>query len=193
MKYFVFLFSILLVLGGCSGKNGESSPTTANGAGPAAANSNPAEANTVAATNSNPPAGMQPYNGMQNLDRNAFNATNDNRKVIKYEPKKDELPFGTRIAPDDSTMTTSSRGRDFVETRTFRSDPLLARVEKIMDGKTTHYKVYLKNGKMFEAPAEKMENMPALSPANILEAIGMRPNPPADPATTRDAKKDQKQ
>lgn len=191
MKYFVFIISIFIVLSGCSAKT-ENTSTTANGPQPSAPSSNSADANTVAATNTNPPAALQPYNGMQNLDPNAFNATNDNRKVIKYEPKKDELPFGTRIAPDDSTLSTGSRGKEFVETRVFRSHPELAKVEKIMDGKTTRYKVYLKNGKVVEAPAEKLENMAALAPANILEAIGIQPKPQIEQSTTRDAKKDQK-
>jgi hypothetical protein len=192
MKYCVFLISILIVLSGCSAKT-ENTATTANGGNPSGPGSNPANANTVAATNANPPAEMQLYNGARNIDQNAFNATNDNRRVIKYEPKKDELPLGTRIAPDDSTLTTVSRGKDFVETRTFRSHPTLAKVEKIMDGKTTKYKVYLKNGKVVEAPSEKLENMPALSPENILDAIGMLPKPQPDQSTTREAKKDQKQ
>lgn len=189
MKYFVFIISILVVFSGCASNGGETNAVT-NGANPAAPNTNPANANAAAATNSNPP-GMQPYNG--NINPNAFNATNDNLKVIKYEPKKDELPYGSRAAPDDSVISSGSRGTDFIETRTFKNHAVLAKVEKIMDGKTEKYKVYLKNGKVVDAPADKMKNMQSLAPANILEAIGMSPTPQTNPSTKPEEKKDQKQ
>ncbi len=187
MKYFVFIISILVVFSGCS--SSVETNTVTNGANPAAPNSNPANANITAATNADP-TGMQPYSG--NINPNAFNATNSNLKVIKYEPKKDELPYGSRIAPDDSVITSSSRGKDFIETRTFRSHEVLAKVEKIMDGKTEKYKVYLKNGKVVDAPSDKMNNMQALAPNNILDAIGMLPKPQATAPTQTEEKKNQK-
>jgi hypothetical protein len=173
VKHYLIFTAVLIVLSGCS-----SNPETnqaANGANPAT-NSNPANANSLAATNSNPP-GAQPYNGVQNLKPSAFNATNDNLKVIPVQPKKDEMPYGSRTAPDDSIISSGSRGRDFVETRTFKSHTVLDKVEKIMDGKTTKYKVYLKSGKVFDAPAEKMTNFAVTSPEGILDAIGMLPKP----------------
>jgi hypothetical protein len=184
VKYCLLLTAILIVLSGCSSKT--ETNQTVNGANPAA-NSNPANANSVAGTNSNP-LGAQPYNGVQNLNPGAFNATNDNLKVIPVQPKKDEMPYGSRTAPDDSIISSGSRGRDFVETRTFKSHAVLDKVEKIMDGKTTKYKVYLKSGKVFDAPAEKMSNFAATSPEGILDAIGMMPKP----QTSTEGKKDQK-
>lgn len=188
MKYFVFIIAILVVFSGCSSSVETNQTTT--GANATAPNTNPANANAVAATNSNP-TGMQPYNG--NINPNAFNATNDNLKVIKYEPKKDELPYGSRTAPDDSVISSGSRGTDFIETRTFRSHALLAKVEKIMDGKTEKYKIYLKNGKVVDAPADKMNNMQSMAPENILDAIGLLPKPQTNPQTKPEEKKDQKQ
>ena len=187
MKYFVFIMAILVAFSGCS-SSVETNQTT-NGANPTAPNSNPANTNSTAAINSNP-SGMQPYSG--NINPNAFNATNSNLKVVKYEPKKDELPYGSRLAPDDSVLTSASRGMDFVETRTFKNDPVLAKVEKIMDGKTTKYKVFLKSGKVVDAPADKMNNYTALAPANILDAIGMQPKPQTNAPTQTEEKKDQK-
>jgi len=188
MKYFVFIISILIVFSGCS--TSVETNAVSKGGNPSAPNSNPANANSMAATNANP-TGMLPYSG--NINPNAFNATNDNLKVIKYEPKKDEMPYGSRIAPDDSVITSGSRGKDFIETRTFKSHAVLAKVEKIMDGKNEKYKVYLKNGKVFDAPTDKMNNMQALAPDNILDAIGMLPKPQATPPTKTEEKKDQKQ
>jgi hypothetical protein len=191
MKYIVFIFTISTLFSGCSPKT-ETGATT-NGANPpaAAANSNPANT-SLAATNSNPP-GMQAYNGIQNVNPNAFNTSNDNLKVIKYQPKKDELPYGSRTAPDDSIITSNSRGTDFLETRTFRSNPVLDKVEKIMDGKTTKYKVYLKSGKVVAGPADKLANMESIAPENILEAIGMAPKPQTSAPVKTDEKKEQKQ
>jgi hypothetical protein len=188
MKYFVFIISILVAFSGSCSSSVETNQT-ANGANATAPNTNPANANLAAATNSNPP-GMQPYSG--NINPNAFNQANDNLKVIKYEPKKDELPYGSRVAPDDSIITSGSRGTDFVETRTFKNHAVLAKVEKIMDGKTEKYKVYLKNGKVFDAPGDKMKNMQSLAPENILDAIGMLPKPQTNQPTKPEEKKDQK-
>jgi hypothetical protein len=185
VKYCLLITAILVIFSGCS-SNTETN-RSANGANPAPANSNPANANGIAATNSYPP-GMQPYNGAQNLNPAAFNATNDNLKVIPVKPKKDDMPYGSRSAPDDSVISSGSRGKDFVETRTFKNHAVLDKVEKIMDGKTTKYKVFLKSGKVVDAPAEKLTNFAVTSPEGILDAIGMMPKP--QPST--EVKKDQK-
>jgi hypothetical protein len=186
MKYSVLIFTVLIVFSGCS------SNTETNAINGIGANSSAPNSNSVAATNSNPP-GMQPYNGAQNLNPNAFNAKSDNLKVIPYQPKKDELPYGSRTAPDDSIISSGSRGKDFLETRTFKSNPTIVKVEKIMDGKTTKYKVYLKNGKVLDAPVEKMTDFSAMAPDNILDAIGMPPKPPTNLQPNPEQKKDQKQ
>jgi hypothetical protein len=188
MKYFVFIIAILAFLNGCS-SGGNS---TINGANVTVANSNSVNANSVAATNSIP-SEMKPYNGVQNLNPNAFNASSDNLKVIEVKPSKDQNPVGSRIAPDDSTITSGSRGKDFFEARTFNSNPVLAKVEKIMDGKTTKYKVYLKNGKVLDAPADKMNNYVALSPQDILDIVGQLPKPVTNLQSNTEQKKDQKQ
>ena len=188
MKYCFLIIAILCVFSACS-SNTNQNPNSAKGA---AVNSNAANANSLAATNSNPP-GMQPYGGVQNLNPNAFNATNDNLKVIPIQKKVGELPYGSRNAPDDSVITTASRGREFIETRSFKNHAVLNKVEKILDGDTTKYKVYLKSGKVLDAPAEKMTNFTAMAPVNILSAAGIEPKTPANPQTEAVKKKDQNQ
>lgn len=190
MKYYLLIVVILVFSGGCSS---DPAANQSNSGANRAADSNSANANAVAATNSNPVNAMQPYNGVQNLNPNAFNATSDNLKVVPYQPKKDELPYGTRNAPDDSVISSGSRGRDFLETRTFRSHPTLSKVEKIMDGKTDKYKVYLKSGKVVDAPAEKMSNYAAMAPESILAAIGMLPQQQSNSQTKPEEKKESKQ
>lgn len=179
MKNFVFIVTTAIFLSGCSSTPPVNSPGNAN--------TNQVNANTVTTINTNQQE-MTPYNGVQNLNPNAFNATNNNLKVVPYQPKKGELPYGSRAAPDDSVISSGSRGKEFLETRTFRSHDVLDKVEKIMDGKTVKYKVYLKNGKVVDAPAEQMNNFAAMAPVNILEVIGIKPKP--QPAT--EEKKDQK-
>ncbi|MBS1796523.1 MAG: hypothetical protein JSS81_22005 [Acidobacteria bacterium] len=174
MKYFAFIVILLVVLSGCSSKT-ETNSAAPNAAGPGSGpNAADPNANSAAATNS-APGGMQPYNGSSNFNPAAFNAPHDNLKVVNAQPKKDELPYGSRLAPDDSIISSGSRGQDFFEMRTFKNHPTIAKVEKLMDGKTTKYKVYLKNGKVVDAPADKMENFAAMAPQNILDAIGMLP------------------
>jgi PBP1b-binding outer membrane lipoprotein LpoB len=185
VKNLVFIIAILVFFNGCS------SSEQTNGANPNAPNS--ANANSAAAINANPPGAMQPYNGVQNLSPNAFNATNDNLKVIPVKPNNNQSSLMTRSAPDDSTVTSGSRGLLFFEARTFNNHPVLAKVEKIMDGKTSKYKVYLKNGKTLDAPAEKMENYLTLAPENILDAVGMLPKPQTNSQVKPVEKKDPKQ
>jgi hypothetical protein len=180
------------VFSGCS-SNPAVNSTTSNVAADPAVNSNQSNTNTVAATNSNPNGGMVPYGGVQNINSNVFNATNDNLKVIPYQPKKDELPSGSRNAPDDSIISSGSRGKEFLETRTFKNHPVLAKVEKSMDGKITKYKVFLKNGKVFDAPADKMGNFTVTSPDTILAEIGILPKPQTNPPTKTEGKEAQKQ
>ena len=188
MKYCFLIIAVLFVSSACS-SNPNQSPNSSNAA---PINSSAANANSMAATNSNPPA-VQPYNGAQNLNPNAFNATNDNLKVMPVQKKEGELPYGSRNAPDDSVISTASRGKDFVETRTFKNHAVLSKVEKIMDGSTTKFKVYLKNGKVLDAPAEKMTNYASMAPESILIAAGIEPKPPANPPTVQPEKKDQNQ
>ena len=70
-----------------------------------------------------------------------------------------------RIAPDDSIFfDVQPRQGYFFETRTFKSHPVLAKVEKIMDGKTTKYKVYLKNGKVRRSAGGKVGKYAAAVP-----------------------------
>ncbi len=190
MKYYFLIIAILVFSSGCASNPAVNQKT---GGANSAANSDPANANIVAATNSNPATQMQPYNGVQNINPNAFNATSDNLMVIPYQPKPGEMPYGSRTAPDDSIVSSGSRGRDFVETRTFRNHPILSKVEKIMDGKTTKYKVYLKSGKTVDAPADKMINYTAMAPTSILDAIGMVPKPQTNTQTKPEEKEAQKQ
>ena len=141
---------------------------------PAAAAPN---ANRAAMTN----GGQMPYEGIEKVDPNAFNAANDNLKVIPTDANKNRLSVGERSGPDDSVISvTMNQKGEPVETRTFKSHPLIAKVEKVTIGKDPHYKIYLRDGRVLPAPADKMENFSVLAPENVLDAVGLLPKPAAD-------------
>ena len=188
MKYFVFTIAVIAVLSGCSSNDTvniakNNSNTTAPISVPAA------NSNTLTAANENS-SQMQPYGGMQNVNASNFNAPNSTIVVTPKPAQKDQLPVGARVAGDGSIINSGSRGKDFYEARTFNNHPVLAKVEKIMDGKTTKYKVYLKNGKVLDAPAEKMGNFESVSPENLLEIVGMSPKSAANSTTENEQKKE---
>jgi hypothetical protein len=119
---------------------------------------------------------MIPYKGMQNVDPNIFNQTTLNVKQVN-RPVNTNQSLTQRIAPDDSVFSASMNKNGMpVETRTFNSHPILAKVEKQFLGKEVKYKVYLRNGKVLEGPADKLENYRVMGPGNILEAVGIDPN-----------------
>ncbi len=188
MKYFVFIITVLAVLNGCS--SNEPANVSKNNTNTTAPVSVPMlNSNTVAANNENS-SQMQPYSGMQNVNANNFNAPNSTIVVTPKPAQKDQLPVGARVAGDGSIINSGSRGKDFYEARTFNNHPVLAKVEKIMDGKTTKYKVYLKNGKVLDAPAEKMMNFESVSPENLLEIVGMSPKSAVNAPLENEQKKE---
>lgn len=191
MKYFVFIIAIIAVLSGCS--SNEATNTTKNNANTTSPVLSPANVSNSTATANVNSSEMQPYGGMQNVNANNINASNSPIVFTPKQSQKDQLPVGARIAPDGSVINSGSRGKDFYEARTFNNHPVLAKVEKIMDGKTTKYKIYLKNGKVLDAPAEKMGNFESVSPENLLEIVGMSPktslNQPADSEQKKEIEK----
>jgi hypothetical protein len=76
-------------------------------------------------------------------------------------------------APDNSEMLTVLNEKGVIETRTFKGNPLLAKVERTTVGRNVQLKVYLKNGKVIAVPAEKIGNFPTDSAQQILQAAGL--------------------
>lgn len=77
----------------------------------------------------------------------------------------------TNPAPDNSEVSISL-GQFPIETRTFKSHPQLAKVERIQDvaNKKNIIKVYLKNGEVKELPETTMPNPMAAPAAEIVKA-----------------------
>ena len=134
-------------------------------------------ANSVTASNSGQ---IQPvYNGEMKEVGDGFSVpANADVTIVNTNQAKDTMR--EKPAPDDSTFSAEMNGKGQpVETRTFRSHSVLAKIEKItLSPRDYIFKIYLKNGKVVESKSEKLKDFRVISPLNILDAIGMLPPPP---------------
>jgi len=81
-------------------------------------------------------------------------------------------------APDNSEISSTMKNNVPTEVRTFKSNPVLAKMERIfVDVKNPQIKVYLKNGKVLNVPPGKISNSTIVSADEILAAVGMAPKP----------------
>jgi hypothetical protein len=162
------------LLGGCSGNSGgnNSNAPTANGNA-----ANQPDAATV--SNSNP--ALIPYPGTENTNGNPANSdvkvTNINPQQLK--PANPPMP-----AADNSEIFIALNEKGAVETRIFKSNPLLAKIEKSTVGRNVQLKVYLKNGKVIPVAAEKIGNFTNDSAEQILQAAGVVAPKPVQNAQT---------
>lgn len=113
------------------------------------------------------------------------------------QAKLDKLKSGTggpipagaaplkREAPDNSqywsTLTDVA-----VETRQFRDNAQIGKVEKINDGTRSTIKIYLRNGKLVELPGERVADISRESVTTFITLAGLKPPaapqpPPAGP------------
>jgi hypothetical protein len=112
-----------------------------------------------------------PTGSLTNMDANI----GKRRKVFDSvsAPEGNSPPQQLPAAFDSTIATTMNKQNQFLETRTFKSDPLLKKVERVQEAKTM--KVYLKNGKVLDMPYEKNDLFVTASPQDILAAVGIKP------------------
>ncbi|MEO8073836.1 MAG: hypothetical protein ABI891_01265 [Acidobacteriota bacterium] len=81
-------------------------------------------------------------------------------------------------APDNSVISTSMNKQGApIETRTFKDNPMLIKVERVYtDLKNPTVTVYLKNGKTYDLPKEKIDDIFNVSANDILNAVGVAPS-----------------
>lgn len=129
-------------------------------------NSNPI-ANVAPST---PPATNSAVPGIPNAPANFNMSKTDMTKNAKVQNI-------VVAAPDNSEITTSL-GQFPVETRTFKSHPQLAKIEKIQDvaNNKTIVKIYLRNGQVKEVP-ENITIEPLSAPAAFIMQVAQ--NAPA--------------
>jgi hypothetical protein len=133
---------------------------------------------------------------VQNLDPNMINApsnsnlTNQNQRPIVNGPMMPNAKASEVARPYNSAMSTSmDKQGKFVETRTFKDDPQILKVERKQELKKV--KLYLKSGKVVDLPYDKVGNIFVDgSPADLLQLAGIKPPAtPAPPTTDAPTKK----
>ena len=154
---------------GCSSAPSENSD--------ALANTNANTAVVVSTNNSDPTANANLTSSVQNNSATGNlnipgipNVPGTNKPISKEDPTRSpKIQAVSRPAPDSSEITTAL-GQDLVETRTFKNNAQIAKIEVIGTTKKT-VKVYLRNGQVRELPEGKVGDPLSESASNILKAL----------------------
>jgi len=173
MKNFLSLFVVAVLAAGCS-----SAPTVTNTTTNTSVsiNNNPTNANVeTAASNSEKPPSIAFGTEENAKGSGRFPNPNANGGI---DVKNVKVITPTRPASDNSQVaSTMDKEGTPIETRTFKSHPILLKTERIYtDIQNPNGRVYLKNGKIVELPPDPSINL-SIAPANeILKAIGNASN-----------------
>lgn len=189
--FLLTLFSFVLI--GCQSGESETNSTAAAPNSNSAVNISPG--NSYVASNGET---MQPaFNGEvkempnSNVALSNANTATTNSSISATEQKVESISTGLPAA-DNSTYTAemNESGKP-VETRTFKSHPILLKIEKItLSPRDYVFKIYLKDGKVVESKSEELKQFRYIAPENILEAINKLPKATPDPNDpTKDGKK----
>jgi hypothetical protein len=165
---------ILTFLGGCSGASGGNVSTSR-------LDSN------LSNTPENSPISnaMIPYPGAGNTA--GAPPANGNTQIVNIDPKKMKPTNPAVPAADNSEITTVLNEKGAIETRIFKSNPLLSKIEKVTFGRDVQIKIYLKNGRVIPVAADKIRSFAADSAEQILQAAGIQSAKPAQNANTEAA------
>jgi hypothetical protein len=170
---FVVIFISLTLLNGCASSCGSSVDSNSNEQSNKIIVPKRAD-NANIPTNTNGNANLVQLKGTENI--NAKNPTLDNSNVKVVNPSKSTKTIPSKKMPDNSVMSTESRGANFVETRKFNNHPVLDKLERVIKGaKDITVKIYLKNGKVYDLEDGKLKDYRTDSAETILEAIGVSP------------------
>lgn len=177
MKQIVFILSIALsalTIASCSGAN-ENSASNSN------SNNNTA---IVTINNTNPianvNAGVATTTGNSNIP-GIPNVPGTDKPISKDDPTRNaKVQTISRPAPDNSEILGPTLGADLVETRVFKNNAQIAKIEVIGTSKKT-VKVYLRNGQVRELAEGKVADPLSESGANIFQALSS--DAPAKTAT----------
>ncbi len=166
----------IFILSGCSSTSDEPSQskttnsTTANTAavntGDGIASAQPADANSTASAGPIGPAANRMESRLMEM-RKAGQASSD------IDPAASALR-NARPAPDNSTFASYLTDAGY-EIRTFNNHPQLLKAEKktASDGKQS-LKIFLRDGKIVQASANKVPTLSTAPAALLLEAAGIR-------------------
>jgi hypothetical protein len=175
---FAFLCAVAAVFTGCNscGAATDENNASSNNATVIV----PKEDNTNNPYASNANSKIVPYNGTENLNGNP---TLDNSKVTVVDTSNVKPTIRTRPLPEDSELSTvmNSKGH-VVETRTFKNNPYISKLEKVtVTPKDVSLKLYLKNGSVKELPIDKVKDFRVIATGTLLEMIGFKYPPDSGP------------
>ncbi len=187
MNKFLGFAVFFIFLGGCSSSTTETvSPTNLNTADNSIANNSAAKPENINADSSQSVLLQNP----EFLDYK--NKKGGKGKGVNVAPIDPNAARFLSPAPDNSEITTemNKQGQP-IETRTFKSNPLLAKVERIyitLDNPTVS--VYLKDGKIINLPNGAIDNILTASAQEILNAVGTAPQDDNSPLKENMEKKE---
>ncbi len=187
MNKFLGFAVFFIFLGSCSSSTTETvSTTNLNTADNSIANNSAAKSENINADSSQSVLLQNP----EFLDYK--NKKGGKGKGVKVAPIDPNAARFLSPAPDNSEITTemNKQGQP-IETRTFKSNPLLAKVERIyitLDNPTVS--VYLKDGKIINLPNGAIDNILTASAQEILNAVGTAPQDDNSPLKENMEKKE---
>ena len=176
-----FLAIVAIFLSACQSSESTPDPSKAG----KSANSQPNSANSAAQTETAAPGA-----NAENPAANAVNSTGsfEDMKARKMQgmrgPLSDQTGIATKAQPfsrpaPDNSIYSVTLADEAVETRTFKDNPQLVRVEKRSNGTQSSIKVFLKDGRVIDLPGDKIAAMSMASAADILAAAGVNHGGPA--------------
>ena len=168
VRFFAVVFVVSLMVG-CSSRPATTATNVA-----AKQTSNPS---VDPGTNSSPNSNTEsPPNSNRTLTR-AEMMEKYRQKSLVNAPSSGPLPTPQfHPAPENSAIaTTMNKDGAVVETRVFKSDPQLAKVEMTWVGpQNSTLKIFLKNGRIVETRSENIQNLGTTPVSVFLEIAGMR-------------------
>ncbi len=167
---------IVLGFAGCGGNGAGNDAQADLDRANTASGRNSSVRTTELPTNSQNSVNIRPTsNGVEDLGPTARNSKLDTiRRSGNALPPEDIdleaiLKRSTRPAPENSTFSAALTNVVF-ERRTFLDHPILAKVEKVIDGDRSSLRVFTRNGRTINLPADAIENLSIISSAAILQA-----------------------
>lgn len=191
----------LLLMYGCGSSPASNEITAKNAASGPNSNSNSSTSVVAPSANQQIAPGILGPVGNSNVDVNAPAAgnvdPNQRRRVIDV-PTSGPLPTPIAVpAPDNSAVsTTMDRSGAFVETRVFKGDQYIAKVEKVSDGTKSTAKIYLKSGRVISVSPDNIGAINAVQLETLKQLAGIKSPTPLPQARGKEdgtTKKNQQQ
>ena len=186
--FFLFIVVVILIVISACGSSTTRNPTTGN--------SN-AGFNSVGSTplgQSNSPNDLSPPNTASEENSKIESPMANRRKMVPVQQTGPVPPAPMRPAPENSEIATTMNNDGMVfETRVFKGNPQLAKVEMLWLSPTNKkVTIFLKSGKKVESPGERIDNLTTVSTAVLLEIAGVKaaePKPADDSSRTPQKKR----